>query len=382
MVSFEVSEEQRELRDLAHQFAERAIRPVAAECDEREELPWDVVKKAHQAGLINLDVPQEYGGGGLDHLTTAMLMEELAWGCAGVATILGANSLALTPLLVAGTAEQRRRLIAPICASPRLAAFCLTEPGAGSDAGGVATRARRDGDRYVLNGTKCFITNGGVADLYLVVASTDPSRGPRGLSVFAVPSGSPGLGAGKKERKLGIRCSQTAEVVFEDVSLPAENLVGREGQGFRIAMQTLDISRPGVAANALGVARAALEVARDYAKGRVQFGKPIASFQAIQLMLADMTTRLDAARLLVWRAAWLLDQGKDAEMAAAEAKYYAGDVAMQVTCDAVQILGGYGYMRDYPVEKWMRDAKIMQIYEGTNQIQRLVVAREALKGRR
>ena len=382
MVSFEVSEGQRELRDLAHQFAERAIRPVAAECDEREELPWDVVKKAHQAGLINLDVPQEYGGGGLDHLTTAMLMEELAWGCAGVATILGANSLALTPLLVAGTAEQQRRLIAPICAAPRLAAFCLTEPGAGSDAGGVATQARRDGDHFVLNGTKCFITNGGVADLYLVVASTDRSRGPRGLSVFAVPSGSPGLGSGKKERKLGIRCSQTAEVVFEDVAVPAENLVGREGQGFRIAMQTLDISRPGVAANALGVARAALEVARDYAKGRVQFGKPIASFQAIQLMLADMTTRLDAARLLVWRAAWLLDQGKDAEMAAAEAKYYAGDVAMQVTCDAVQILGGYGYMRDYPVEKWMRDAKIMQIYEGTNQIQRLVVAREALKGRR
>ncbi|MCL6450940.1 MAG: acyl-CoA dehydrogenase family protein [Acetobacteraceae bacterium] len=380
MVGFDLTPEQEEIRALAASFAKKAIRPVARDYDEREEVPWEVIKKAHQAGLMNLTVPADLGGQGLDNLTSVVVTEELAAGCAGMATILGSNGLALTPLLLAGTDEQKKRLIPPITTQPRLAAFCLTEPGAGSDAGAVATLARKVGDDYVLTGSKCFITNGGIADLYLVVATVDRTRGARGLAVFAVPAGTPGLSAGKKERKMGIRCSQTAEVVLEEVKVPKQNLIGREGAGFKIVVDTLDRARPGVGAIALGIARAALEAAAEYAGQRVQFGKPIGSYQAIQVMLADIATELEAARLLVWRAAWLLDQGRPVGTAAAMAKYWAGDVAMRAAVDAVQIFGGYGYMRDYPVEKLMRDAKITQIYEGTNQIQRLIVARSVLKG--
>lgn len=353
---------------------------MAAEFDEREEIPWPVVRTAHELGLINLEVPEEYGGQGLDHLTGAIITEEIGAACAGIGTTLAANSLALTPILLAATAEQKHAFLTPFCAEPRLAAFGLTEPGAGSDVAGIATSAVRDGDTYVLNGTKCFITNGGAASLYVVFATTDNTRGHKGLSALVVPGDAPGVSAGKKEKKLGIRSSETRELILDGVRVPAFNRLGEEGDGFKIAMQTLDVSRVTVAATAVGVARAALDAARDYAQRRLQFGRPIAANQAVQFMLADMATAVETARLLVWKAAWALDQGRPGTLEGAMAKYYAGDVAMKVTTDAVQVFGGYGYMRDYPVEKYMRDAKIMQIYEGTNQIQRLVVAREILKG--
>jgi len=380
LIDFSLSEDQRLIKDLARRFAREIIAPLAAEYDEKEEVPPDIVGRAHQAGMINLDVPAEYGGQGLDHLTSALVTEELARGCAGIATLLGANSLGMTPILLAGSEEQKQRLLTPVCSRPQLAAYCLTEPGAGSDTGAITTVAREvDGGGYILNGQKCFITNGGIAALYTVVASTDPNRGQRGLSVFAVPGDAPGVSSGKKERKLGIRASHTAEVVFEDVFVPAENLIGRRNQGFKITMNTLDISRPGVGAMAVGVAQAALDVAVDYAGKRVQFGKRIAAFQGVQFMLADMAAAVEAARLLVYKAAWLLDQGAPMTLAASLAKFVAGDAAVKVATDAVQILGGYGYMRDYPAEKLLRDAKIMQIYEGTNQIQRMVAARAMLK---
>lgn len=379
MIGFELSEDQQMIQDLARQFAEKVIRPVAAEYDEKEELPWDVVPQAHATGMLNLDIPEEYGGQGLDHLTTAIVVEELAAACAGITTTLMANSLAVTPILIAGTEEQKKRFLEPLCAEPALAAFGLTEPGAGSDVGGIRTSAVRDGDYYVLNGTKCFITNGGVAKLYVVFANTDPGRGPRGLSAFIVPGDAHGLSGGKKEKKLGIRSSHTADVILQDVRVPKENLLGREGHGFRIAMKTLDTSRPGIGATAVGIARGALEAAIKYSKERVQFGQPISANQAIQFMLADMSMAVDAARLLVWRAAMMVDKGENVAVEGAMAKCYAGDVAMKVTTDAVQIFGGYGFMRDYPVEKMMRDAKIMQIYEGTNQIQRSVIGRGVLK---
>ena len=378
MIGFALTEEQQAIRNLARRFSRDEIVPVAAEYDEREEIPWEVIRKAHASGLMNLDIPEEYGGQGLDHLTTVMVIEELAAGCAGICSTMTGNSLAALPILIAGTEEQKR-MLQPVLSGPRLMAFCLTEPNAGSDVGSITTTARREGDRYVLNGTKCFITNGGVASLYVVFASTDRSQGAKGLSAFIVPGDTPGLSAGKKEKKMGIRSSQTTEIILENVRVPAANLLGREGDGFKIAMKTLDISRPSVGAQALGVARAALEHALVYARQRVQFGRPIAEQQAIQFMLADMAMEVEAARLMVWRAAWLIDQGLPVTVEGAMAKCYAGDVAVRVTTEAVQVFGGYGYMRDYPVEKLMRDAKIMQIYEGTNQIQRLVVARGLLR---
>lgn len=379
MIGFELSREQREIQEKARQFAEEVIKPVAGDYDRREELPWEIIRKAHAANLMNLDIPEEYGGGGLDHLTTAIVTEEISAGCAAVATIIGANSLATTPIMLAGTEEQKKKHLGFLCESPRLAAFCLTEPNAGSDFGSMSTAARRVGDEYILNGTKCFITNGGIADLYTVFATTDKSRGERGISAFIVPGDTPGLRGGKKEQKLGIRASHTAEVILEEVRVPKENLLGREGHGFRIAMHTLDVTRPGVGATALGVARAALELAVRYSKERVQFGKPISAHQGIQMMLADMGIEVEAARLLVWKAAWMLDRGLDATMEASMAKCFAGDLAVRASIMAVQILGGYGCIREYPAEKLMRDAKIMQIYEGTNQIQRMVVARALLK---
>ncbi len=375
-MDFRLSEEQEAFRQLARDFAQREIVPVASQYDESGEFPWEIVRKAHRVGLMNLEVPEEYGGAGLGPFEVALIAEEIAAGCAGIATSLLGNGLALLPILLFGTEEQKRRFLPDFCAGPNLAAFCLTEPNAGSDIAAVSMQARREGAGYVLDGVKTFITNGGVASLYTVVAATDRQKGARGLSLFIVPAGTPGLSTGKKERKLGQRASDTREVIFEGVRVPEENRLGREGHGFRMAVATLERARVGVAAIAVGVARAALEAAQAYAHQRVQFGRPIIGHQAVQLMLADMAIGVETARLLTWRAAWAFAQGEPgAEVLSAMAKCYASDVAMRVTTDAVQVFGGYGYMKDYPVEKYLRDAKLLQIYEGTNQIQRLMIAR-------
>ncbi|MBI3243030.1 MAG: acyl-CoA dehydrogenase family protein [Chloroflexi bacterium] len=381
MIGFTLTDEQREFRDMAHKFAEKTIRPVAAEADEKEEVPWDVLEKAHQAGLITYSFPEKYGGGGVDSvLTKALVDEEIFWGCAGIATIIGGAALAATPILIGGTEAQKEKYISWLCRGspggrPALGAYALTEPGAGSDPAGMTTVAHRKGDRYILNGQKVFITNAGLADVYVVFATVDLSRGADGITTFIVEKDWKGVMPGKKEKKMGIRASHTAAISFVDVEVPVENRLGEEGEGFKIAMRTFDITRTHIAAGAVGVARAAFEYALAYAHERKQFGKPIFSFQSIAFMLAEMAMNIDAARLLTWRAAWLYDNGLPCTTEASMAKAYAADAAMKVTTDAVQILGGYGYMREYPVEKWMRDAKIMQIYEGTAQIQRLVISR-------
>ncbi|MCL5959384.1 MAG: acyl-CoA dehydrogenase family protein [Chloroflexi bacterium] len=375
-MGFSLTEEQKDFRELAHTFAEREMRPVAPEFDEKEEMAWEVIKKAAKTGLLSFRYPEEYGGAGITSLLTdCIVMEELAWGCAGITTAASGGSLAGLPILLGGTEAQKMKYLSTLCASDKLtiAGMCLTEPAAGSDASSMKTNAKREGDYYLLNGRKCFITNGGISDWYTVFASTDKSKGLNGISCFVVEAGWPGVSAGKKELKMGIRSSHTGDVVFDDVRVPVENLVGSENRGFSLCMRMLDWSRPMVASMAVGVARAALEFAIQYSKQRVQFGKPIAKLQAISSMLADMATAVDAARMLVWRAAWLADNGQPFAKESAMAKCYAGDTAMKVTTDAVQVLGGYGYMREYPVEKWMRDAKIMQIYEGTAQIQREVI---------
>ncbi|MBN1485642.1 MAG: acyl-CoA dehydrogenase family protein [Chloroflexia bacterium] len=375
-MDFSLSEDQLAFRELARDFARQEMVPLAADYDESGEFPWPVVRRAHQAGLLHLQVPEEYGGAGLSCLEAALIAEELGAGCAGMATSLMGNSLALRPILAFGSEEQKRRLLPDFCAGPNLATFCLTEPEAGSDIAGVKTAARREGASYVLDGVKTFITNGGVACLHVVIVSTDRRRGARGLSAFVVPADAPGVSTGKKERKMGQRASDTREVVFEAVRVPLGNRLGREGQGFRVALDTLNRARGGVGAVAVGLARAALETATEYAQQRVQFGKPIVGHQAVQILLADMAIAVETARLLVWRAAHATDEGgKEAERLSAMAKCYASDVAMRVSTDAVQVLGGYGYMKEYPVEKYMRDAKLLQIYEGTNQIQRLMIAR-------
>jgi len=378
MIGFTLTDEQREFRELAHKFAEKTIRPIAAEADEDEEVPWEVLEKAHQAGLITYSLPEKYGGGGVESvLTKAIVDEEIFWGCAGVATIVGGAALCATPILLAGDEEQKEKYITRLCDSGKvtLGAYALTEPSAGSDPASMITHARRDRGKYILNGYKTFITNAGIADIYVVFATVDPSRGVDGITAFIVEKDWPGVMPGKKEKKLGIRASHTAGIAFEDVEVPIANRLGEEGEGFRIAMRTFDITRSHIATGAVGIARAAYEYALAYAHERRQFGKPIFSFQAIAFMLADMAMQIDAARLLTWRAAWLYDNGQPCTTEASMAKAFAADVAMKVTTDAVQILGGYGYSREYPVEKWMRDAKIMQIYEGTAQIQRLVISR-------
>jgi acyl-CoA dehydrogenase len=374
-----LSDEQQALRELARRFARNDIAPIASEADRLEEYPWELVEKAHSIGLINVTVPEEYGGAGLGYFEDCLIAEELAAGCAGVYSSFVASTLGLTPLNLAASPEQMDRLMKPFCAEPALAAFCLTEPGAGSDVASVRTTARRDGDSYILNGTKRFITNGGVAKMYTVTATLDPELRHRGLVILVVPSGSPGLSAGKKEDKMGQRAGQTREVIFEDVRVPVENRLGEEGGGFRLVMQTLDKIRAEVGAAAVGVGRAAMEAALQYAKERQQFGKAIAFFQAIQFKLADMAIKLEAARLLVWQAAWLADQGRRNSYESAIAKCFAADAAMQITTEAVQVFGGYGYIKEYPVEKYMRDAKLLQIYEGTSEIQRVVIARWMLK---
>jgi len=378
MIGFDLTQEQIALQDMARKFAANEIRPKAVEYDHASKFPEDIFEKAFALGLMSGYIPEEYGGLGLSALDTCIIEEELGWGCSGIATSLTSNGLALSPILIAGTDEQKKRYVAPFAEKLQYASFCLTEPGAGSDAGGIATTAKKEGDSYLLNGRKCFITNGSYASQYTVFASTDRSKGHKGLSAFVVPRSLSGVSVGKKEDKMGQRASDTADVLFEDVKVPAGNLLGKEGEGFKIAMITLDYARPTVAAMAVGVARAAFELAMQYSKERVQFGVPIAMNQAIHFLLADMAMDIEAARLLTYKGAWLLDEGKRNTKESSFAKAFAADLAMRVTTDAVQIYGGYGYMRDYPVEKLMRDAKLLQIYEGTSQIQRMVIAKEVM----
>lgn len=380
MIGFELTEEQRAVQETARRFARAEIVPVAARLDRDEEFPRAICEKAFELGLVNLAIPAELGGPGLSHLEQVIVAEEIAAGCVAVATTLVANDLALLPIVLFGTPEQRRRLLAPFTERLRFAAFCLTEPGAGSDVSGLATRARRDGDDYVLDGTKCFITNGGVADQLTVFATVDPRLGRRGISCFVVEGRPPGVTVAKKEEKMGQRASNTVMLHLEGVRVPAANRIGAEGEGFQVAMGTLDSSRPITAVFAVGIARAALEHAIAYARERRQFGKAIAEQQAVQFMIADMASDIEAARLLAWKAAWTLDEGKRNTLVSSHAKRFAADMAMRATTDAVQIFGGYGYSREYPVEKLMRDAKLIQIYEGTSQVQRLVIARQLLGG--
>ena len=378
-MDFALNEEQLELQEMVREFVEKEITPYAAEMDAENHMRDGLIDKANEMGLLNVIVPEELDGPGLDSISVATIYEELGKGCAGVATSLAANSLATVPVLLAGTDEQKK-MYCDILNNGGLAAFALTEPGAGSDAGGVSTRAvhNKEEGTYTLNGTKMFITNGGLAEIFLVFANTRKTGGIRGLTAFIVPKDTPGFSVGKKENKMGIRPSNTTELVLQDVVIPESYRVGREGEGFRIAMNTLDSARPFVGAVSVGIAQAALECADIYAKERRQFGQPIASFQMVQGMLADMAMKVETARLMVQKACWMRDQGMEFSKEAAMAKCYAADVAMQVTTDAVQVMGGYGYTKEYPVLMMMRDAKIMQIYEGTNQIQRLVIANKLL----
>ena len=375
-ISFALSDEQRELRALAREFAEKEIRPKAAEYDEKSTHPADVVAKAHEVGLMNPHIPEDYGGLGLPGFDGMLIGEELSWGCAGIAVSIVANTLGAAPVMLAGSEDQKQRWLAPLVDDPIVCSFGLTEPNAGSDVSGIETTAIRHGDEYVINGSKMFITNAGHADWLVVFASTDKSKGHRGLSAFIVPTALDGVVVEQHLDKMGQRATDTSAIAFGDVKVPAENRLGEEGDGFKIAMRTLDFTRPGTAAGAVGVAQAAYEYAVEYAKTRVQFGQPIAMNQGVNFLIADMATEIEAARLLVWQAAWLLDQGQRATLQSSFAKRFAADTAMKVTTDAVQVFGGYGYMREYPVEKLMRDAKLFQIYEGTSQIQRLVIARE------
>lgn len=381
MIGFDLTEEQQRFKELAHEFAEKEMRPVAPQYDETEEYPWPVVKKAAELGLISYGFPEEYGGAGeLSLVTGCLIAEELCWGCAGMATAIGANGLCAMPILVSGNEDQKKKYLTQLAGfkpngMPYLGAFCLTEPEAGSDAASLKTTAKPVKGGYLLNGTKQFISNGGVADVYVVFATHDPSLGVDGIDAFIVERVWDGVKPGKKEKKMGIRASDTSQVFFDNVFVPEENRIGAEGEGFITAMTTLDRTRPLVAAQAVGVARAAYEAALAYSLERKQFGRAISKFQAISFMLADMATKIQAARLLCWQSAWLADQDEPFMLESSMAKNFAPDVAMEVTTNAVQIFGGYGYLKDYPVEKYMRDAKIMQIYEGTTQIQKLVISR-------
>jgi acyl-CoA dehydrogenase len=381
VVDFTLTDEQKNLRDLAHDFAENEIRPVAWEYDKEGTWPEDIINKAWEVGLMNTHIPEEYGGPGVGYLDGCLIEEELSWGCSGIQTSVGCNGLATAPVLLAASEELKKDYLGRLTEAPLLASFCLTEPDAGSDVSGMKTRAVKKGDKWVINGSKCFITNGGYANWYTVYAKTDPDAGHRGISCFIVPRDA-GVIVDKKEDKMGQRASNTATITFNDVEIPANHLIGEENRGFKIAMMTLDRTRPGVAAMATGIARAAMEFAIEYSKERVQFGVPIAMHQAIQFLIADMATDVEAARLLTWKSAVMLDQGQRNTLVSSHAKRFAGDAAMKVTTDAVQVYGGYGFIKDYPVEKLMRDAKIMQLYEGTAQIQRLVIARETLLPRR
>jgi acyl-CoA dehydrogenase len=375
-MDFELDDEMLALQDTARRFADEEIIPIAAECDVSGDFPIPVLKKAWELGLSHTGIPEDLGGVGLSVVAACLGVEELSRGCSGITTSIISNDLALNPILLGGSADQRREWLGQCSDGFKLMAFCLSEPGAGSDVAGLQLHAERDGDEYVLNGTKAWITNGGYADIYTVFATLDRSSRHKGMCAFVIPGGTPGLTPGRKEDKMGQRASNTTLVHFDNVRVPLSQRLGEEGEGFKIAMATLDRARPQVAALAVGIARRALEESLAYAADRKAFGQAIGEFQAIQFMLADMAKGIEASRLLTMQSAWLLDAGRRAAKQSAMAKCFATDVAMEATTDAVQIFGGNGYTREYPVEKLMRDAKLMQIYEGTNQIQRIVIARE------
>jgi alkylation response protein AidB-like acyl-CoA dehydrogenase len=373
-VNYFLTEEQQMIVDLARQIAVEKIIPVRAKLDENEEFPWDIMKDMAQADLFGLYIPEEYGGFAKGCFENCLAVEQLAYGCIAVTTTFAASALGGYPILLFGSDEQKARYLPDIAAGKRLVAFGLTEANAGSDAARIQTTAVEDGDHWVLNGTKQWITSGGEAEIYTIVAMTNKNKGARGATAYIVEKGDPGFSFGKKERKMGLNASSTRELVFNECRIPKDRMLGRKGQGFIMAMRTLDLARPGIGAIAVGLAQAALDEAVKYARQRIQFGQPIISFQALQHMLADMATKIEASRALVYSIARTIDEGtKDTAKMSAMAKLFATDMAMQVTTDAVQILGGYGYMKSYPVEKMMRDAKILQIYEGTNQILRNVI---------
>jgi alkylation response protein AidB-like acyl-CoA dehydrogenase len=380
---YQLSEEHEMLRQTVRRLAETKVAPRAAEIDETDAYPWDLKELFAGQGLMGAGIPEKYGGTDMGLLAVCLATEEIARVSASAALIVAAQELGLTPILVGAGEEQKQKYLPALAAGDHISAFALTEPDAGSDAGGLKTTAVKDGNRYIINGRKCFITNGGLADVYTVFAKTQPDKGLKGISCFIVEKDTPGLITGKKEKKMGIRGSQTTEIIFEDCSIPAENLVGQEGAGFKYAMMTLDKTRPVVGCQALGIAQGALDYAVNYAKERIQFGKPIAALQGIQFMLADMGTKVEAARHLLYKAAATIERAEtDDSISALEvsrlssmSKLFASEIAMQVTVDAVQVAGGYGYMKEYPLERMMRDAKITQIYEGTSQIQKLVIAR-------
>ena len=376
-----LSDEQKMIKGLAHKIAEEKIRPVAAKYDQSEEYPWDIIKVIADSGLFGLFIPEEYGGMSVGVLNLCLATEEFSRACGGIAVCYAASALGTFTIVLFGSDEQKKKYLPDLASGKKVAAFAITEPEAGSDASSIKTTAKKEGDHYILNGLKHFITNGGDAETYVVIAMTDKTKGARGASAFIVEKGTPGFTFGKKEEKFGIRASSTRELIFTDCKVPKENLLSKEGMGFIVTMRTFDMSRPGVAAQALGIAQGALELAVKYAKDRQQFGKSISSFQGIQWMLADMATEVEAARGLVYSTARMVDAGiKDVAKESAMSKLFASDVAMKVTIDALQIFGGYGYMRDYPIEKYVRDAKITQIYEGTNQIQRSIIALQLIKG--
>lgn len=380
MVDYLLTEEQQMLKELAHQIAEEKIRPVVKKYDESGEFPWDIMKILAQSDLFGVYIEEKYGGTGGGVFDLALVTEELSRACGGIAVCFAASALGTYPLILFGSEEQKKKYLPDLAAGKKIAAFALTEPNAGSDVAAVETKADKKGDYYVLNGRKQWITNGGEADIYTVIAVTDKSRGPRGLSAFIVEKGTPGFEFGKKEDKLGIRASTTRELLFDDCKIPRENLLGREGLGFIVAMRTFDTSRPGVAAQALGIAQGALELALEYVHQRYQFGRLISSFQGVQFMLADLATQIEAARALVYSVCRMVDSGKkNVAEESSMAKLYASDVAMKVATECLQLFGGYGYMRDYPIEKYFRDAKITQIYEGTNQIMRVVIASSLIR---
>lgn len=374
-LSFELTEEQRMLQEMARDFAVNEIAPVAEHYDRTSEFPWPIVEKARALGLINTNVPEQYGGAGLSVLEEAIVGEELAYGCSGISTALGINNLASIPIMVAGSEEQKTRWLGML-ADGAMSAYAVTEPGAGSNVAGMRSTARREGDQYILNGSKTFISNAGVADYFVVFAKTDKEAAHKGMSAFIVPRDAAGFSVSKHFDKLGQRASDTCEITFEETPVPVENRLGSEGQGFYIAMRVFDFSRPTVAAGAIGVANRAYDEARRYAAEREAFGQTINNFQGISFMLADMAMNIDASRLLAWRAATQVDRGAPNSMWSSMAKAFAADMAMQTCVNAVQVFGGYGFMKEYPVEKLMRDVKIYQIYEGTSQIQRTIIARE------
>ena len=377
---FQFTDEQLMVRDTVRKLAQNEIAPRAAKIDQSHEFPWENIKKMGELGLMGLPIPEEYGGSGQDFVSYILTIEEISKACASTGVILSVHtSVGTFPILFFGTEEQKQKYIPKLAAGEMIGAFALTESNAGSDASNLSTTAKLEGDQYIVNGSKIFITNGGVADVYITFVVTDKSKGAKGISCLIVDKDTPGFSVGKKEEKMGLNGSQTTELVFDNAKVPKENLLGQEGEGFKVAMSGLDGGRIGIAAQGLGIAQAALDAAIDYSKMRIQFGKPISHFQGIQFMLADMATQVEAARMLVYRAAFLKSNGQPHSKEAAMAKMFSTDTAMRVTTDAVQVFGGYGYTREYPVERYMRDAKITQIYEGTNQIQRVVISKHLLK---